>query len=879
MSTPLTVPEPDPTGVAPAAEPVAPGAARRVPLRRLLRNPLALLPLVFLLMVAFAAVAAPLLAPHDPNAGSISEVLAGPSADHSLGTDGAGRDVLSRLLYGARFSLAGALLALVIAVLVGVTTGVLAGYFRRWIDTVFSGITAVLMALPGLIALLAARAVVGPSLWAAMAIFGVIISPAFFRLVYALVGGVRDELYVDAARVSGLSDGRIIRRHILTVIRAPLVIQAAIVGGVALAIQSGLEFLGLGEIKIPTWGSMLNDGFQNLYTEPLLILWPAAAIALTLISLTLLANALRDELQRSSAPAAGPAPKAAAAEVIRHEPAPADAGDAVLHVSGLTVAYPDPAGGLKTVVDDVSLTVNRGEVLGLVGESGSGKTQTAWSILRLLPPAARIAGGAIHFDGTDLSTLGEREMTAVRGRRIAYVPQEPMSNLDPSFTIGHQLVEPMRICLGLSKAQARERALDLLAKVGIPQPQRTFDAYPHQISGGMAQRVLIAGAISCEPDLLIADEPTTALDVTVQAEVLDLLRNLQDEFHMGVILVTHDFGVVADLCDRVAVMRHGRIVETGTARELFARPEHPYTRQLLDAILHDSTPRAQDTPQEQPAALLDIRDVVVEYPARGVGGKPFRALHGVSVDVHEGECVGLVGESGSGKTTLGRAVLGLAPVTAGEVLYRGRDIAHLSRGERRALASEIQVVFQDPYTSLNPSLTVEQILAEPLTVSGVPKREATERIARLFELVHLPKDAGRRLPREFSGGQRQRVAIARALALEPRLIVCDEPVSALDLSTQARVLDLFREIQDETGVAYLFVSHDLDVVRHISHRVAVMFRGEIVEFGDGDRVTASPEHAYTQRLFLASPVADPDAQARRREERRRFAREHQEVLA
>jgi peptide/nickel transport system ATP-binding protein len=555
----------------------------------------------------------------------------------------------------------------------------------------------------------------------------------------------------------------------------------------------------------------------------------------------------------------------------------------VLRITGLTVAYPDPVDGLKTVVDEVSLTVKRGEVLGLVGESGSGKTQTAWSILRLLPPAARIVGGAIHFDGTDLSTLGERELSALRGRRIAYVPQEPMSNLDPSFTIGHQLVEPMQVNLGFSKAQARDRAIDLLAKVGIPQPERTFDAYPHQISGGMAQRVLIAGAISCDPDLLIADEPTTALDVTVQAEVLDLLRNLQDEFHMGVILVTHDFGVVADLCDRVAVMRHGRIVETGTTRELFAHPEHPYTRQLLDAILHDSTPRGQlvDAAEEPPVstALLDIRDVVVEYPARGVGGKSFRALHGVSVDVNEGECVGLVGESGSGKTTLGRAVLGLAPVTAGEVLYRGRDIAHLGRGERRALGSQIQVVFQDPYTSLNPSLTVEQILAEPLTVSGVPKREATQRITRLFDLVHLPKDAGRRLPREFSGGQRQRVAVARALALEPQLIVCDEPVSALDLSTQARVLDLFREIQDETGVAYLFISHDLDVVRHISHRVAVMFRGEIVEFGDGDRVTGSPEHAYTQRLFLASPVADPDAQARRREERRRFARDHQEALA
>jgi peptide/nickel transport system permease protein len=441
-----------------------------------------------------------------------------------------------------------------------------------------------------------------------MLVFGVILCPAFFRLVYASVTAVRNELYVDAARVSGLSDSRIIARHILTVVRAPIVIQSAIVGGVALAIQSGLEFLGLGDINVPTWGQMLSDGFTNLYTNPLLIVWPATAIGLTLIALTLLANALRDELERASGPSkrkagkAKTAPAPAGEPVIRHDDG-APAGQRVLEVRGLSVAYPAPGGGHKRVVHDVSLTVARGEVHGLVGESGSGKTQTAWSILRLLPEGGRIAAGSILFDGRDLAGLSEREMERLRGRRIAYIPQEPMSNLDPSFTIGSQLVEPMQVCLGISKKEATARALKLLARVGIPNPRRTFDSYPHQVSGGMAQRVLIAGAVSCEPDLLIADEPTTALDVTVQAEVLDLLRDLQAEFRMAVILVTHNFGVVADLCDRVSVMRLGRVVETGPARAIFKDPQHPYTRELLGAILSETAPRGPLAPAPQKEAL------------------------------------------------------------------------------------------------------------------------------------------------------------------------------------------------------------------------------------------------------------------------------------
>ncbi|WP_051388889.1 dipeptide/oligopeptide/nickel ABC transporter permease/ATP-binding protein [Arthrobacter sp. 35W] len=582
-----------------------PTPAAKVPLfRRLLAHPTGAASLLVLFLVALASVLAPLLASHDPNTADLQSVLAKAGSEHLLGADSAGRDVFSRLLFAGQFSLAGALVALAVAVLLGVTGGLVAGYYGGWFDSVSSWLTGLLMALPGMVVLLAARAVLGPSMWLSMMIFGILLSPAFFRLVYASVTAVHNELYVDAARVSGLSDVRIIGRHILTVVRAPVIIQSAMVLGIAIAIQAGLEFLGLGDMNIPTWGSMLNEGFINLYKSPTLVLWPALVIGAVCVALTLLANAMRDELERSRGPAkrrkrassaaadeAEATAKRGDAAVIHPEETTGSAGGILLEVIGLGVGYDQADGSTSHVVNHVNLRVRRGEVHGLVGESGSGKTQTAFSILRLLPQGGRVTGGSIIFDDEDLAQLSEKEMTKVRGKRIAYIPQEPMSNLDAAFTIGSQLMEPMRVCLGISKAEARERALALLAKVGIPNPERTFNAYPHEISGGMAQRVLIAGAVSCQPDLLIADEPTTALDVTVQAEVLNLLRELQDELQMGVILVTHNFGVVADLCDSVTVMQTGRVVETGPVRAIFNNAGHPYTRQLLDAILEDTAPR------------------------------------------------------------------------------------------------------------------------------------------------------------------------------------------------------------------------------------------------------------------------------------------------
>ncbi|WP_089107585.1 dipeptide/oligopeptide/nickel ABC transporter permease/ATP-binding protein [Streptomyces hyaluromycini] len=608
----MTLPQPEAT----AHTAAVPGRAGL--LRRLLRSPVAVTCLVLLVLISLAGLFAPLLTGQDPAHTSLTDSLAPMSGKHPLGGDGVGRDVLARLLYGTRTSLLGALLAVAVALVIGVPAGLVAGYYRKWFDAVSSWLANLLMAVPAIIVLLVVMSAVGQNTYIAMAVFGVLMSPGVFRLIRASVISVREELYVDAARVSGLADPRIIRRHILPVVQAPTVIQAAQMLGLGIVIQSGLEFLGLGSADQASWGSMLNDAFANIYTRPVLMVWPGVALAVTVAAFGLLGNALRDALDGSAVKARRPrgaARKRAAekkAPSATHETSGAD--DALLVLEGLKVSYPT-AEGEKTVVGGVSLTVRRGEVLGLVGESGSGKSQTAFAVLGLLPREARVSSGRLVFDGKELAGLGRAEMNRYRGRRIAYVPQEPMSNLDPSFRIGSQLVEPVRRHLGLSAAEARAKTLGLLERVGIADPERVFDSYPHQISGGMAQRVLIAGAVSCEPDLLIADEPTTALDVTVQAEVLDLIRSLQRERNMGVILVTHDFGVVADICDRVTVMQTGAVVESAPVRQLFAEPRHPYTRMLLSSTLEDAEPRSALGPAVPASVATSMNTARQEGPA------------------------------------------------------------------------------------------------------------------------------------------------------------------------------------------------------------------------------------------------------------------------
>lgn len=557
--------------------------------RRLIKNPIGLITLIYLVILAFVALSASFIA-GDPNQVDITAVLQGRSDAHFLGTDSAGRDNLARLVFGSRTTLIAAALVSLVAIALGVPSGLIAGYYGGKFDAVASWIANMFMSLPALIVLLAARAALGPSIFYSMAIFGVLIAPGFFRLTRTAVMAVRNELYVDAARVSGLSDTRIIGKHILTVVRAPIIIQTAMVSGVAISLQSGLEFLGLGDASLVSWGVMLNEGFRNIFLAPTLIIWPAVAITLTIGSFALLGNAIRDALEDSQKTFAQKSSS------VTHKAEKYVPSGHALEVRNIGIGYPSSNGEIKEVVKQVSFYVDKGEVLGIVGESGSGKTQTSFSILGLLPSNAVVTSGAIFLDGKPLlhpetGKLSTSEMTELRGKKIAYIPQEPMSNLDPNFKIGYQLVRPMVKILGISKSEATTRALKLLETVGISNPQRVFDSYAHQVSGGMAQRILIAGAISCDPEVLIADEPTTALDVTVQAEVLDLLRDLQKKFGMAMILVTHNFGLVADLCDRVVVMQNGEIVEGGNVREILRSPKHIYTQTLLGSMLEGKKPR------------------------------------------------------------------------------------------------------------------------------------------------------------------------------------------------------------------------------------------------------------------------------------------------
>lgn len=556
-------------------------------IRRLGREPLALMSLAYVAVIVVLAIGAPWLAPYSPNHVDVAMTNAAPfGGQYLLGGDAQGRDILSRLLWATRGTLLACVVVLAVSLTVGVTGGLLAGYFRGRVEIVANWISDGMMALPGMVLLIALYTVIGPSILTAMAVFGLLIAPANFRLVRAIVAGVRDALYVDAAKVSGLSDLRIIFRHVLTAVRAPVIIQSGFLLAAGIGIQAGLEFLGLGDPSTPSWGGILQQSFNTIYVNPGAVVAPALLVTFTTLAFVLLGNGLRDSLQRTSR--TRPLSRRQIDQARTKVPAePTDVPsttDNLLAVHSLRLGYGDGQGGVREVVSGVDISIRRGEIHGLVGESGSGKSQTAFAILGLLPREAVVLGGSVVFDGVDL-LHDSRAASSARGRRIAYVPQEPMSNLDPMMTVGQQLIVGLCAVERISRRAARDRLLDLLGQVGIPDPPHVFDLYPHQISGGMAQRVLITGAIAGNPEVLIADEPTTALDVTIQADVLELLRQLRDERQLGMLLVTHNLGVVADICDTVSVMREGEVVEHKEVRDLFANPRHSYTRELLSSTL------------------------------------------------------------------------------------------------------------------------------------------------------------------------------------------------------------------------------------------------------------------------------------------------------
>ncbi|MET4780053.1 ABC transporter ATP-binding protein [Glaciihabitans sp. UYNi722] len=546
-------------------------------------------------------------------------------------------------------------------------------------------------------------------------------------------------------------------------------------------------------------------------------------------------------------------------------------GEQAVGITDLTVTFATDGGDVRAV-DGVTLSVNAGEVLAIVGESGSGKTVTAKTILGLLPETAT-ATGAVLLGHDNVVTISHKRLREIRGTSAAMVFQEPSTALNPVYTVGWQIAEGLRAHGKYSRAEAKAKAIEILDKVGIPDAEHRVNYYPHQFSGGQKQRVVIAMALVLDPELIVADEPTTALDVTVQAEILDLLRRCRDEFNAAIVLITHNMGVVADLADRVAVMYEGEVVEEADVTSLFGNPQHDYTKRLLAAVpyLGSGTVHTRERAAERALTvsepLVVAKNLEIEYPGRlGRGG--FRAVNGVSFEIGAREVLGLVGESGSGKTTIGRAIGGLTSITGGSLTVLGQEMLRVKERQFRPLRSEIGFVFQDPATSFNPLLSIAECVAEPLIVHGKAgdARAARSRVDELLEAVQLPKAFGDRFPHELSGGQRQRASLARAIALQPRLLIADEPTSALDVSVQARVLELFAELQKEFGFAALFISHDLAVVDILADRIAVLYRGELVEEGTGAEVLGAPQHPYTKRLLASLPVPNPAEQAKRRAE-------------
>ncbi|MEO7348428.1 MAG: ABC transporter ATP-binding protein [Terrimesophilobacter sp.] len=547
--------------------------------------------------------------------------------------------------------------------------------------------------------------------------------------------------------------------------------------------------------------------------------------------------------------------------------AEAKEGVPVLEVKDLSVDFGVDNEWVPAAIK-LNYTVNKGEVLAIVGESGSGKSASSMAVLDLLPVNSRIRG-SVKLNGVELRGIRDSAMRRVRGEKIAVIFQEPMTALNPVYTVGFQIVETLRQHYGMSPTDAKKRAIELLTMVEMPDPPKAFNSYPHQLSGGQRQRAMIAQSISCDPDLLIADEPTTALDVTVQAEILDLLRSLHKRLDSAIILITHDMGVVADLADRVVVMRNGLIVESGTVHQIFANPVEPYTIELLAAVPHLGANKERLLLKEitEQAPVLSLKNVTIEYPKRG-RMPAFRAVDNVSLEIRPGEMLGLVGESGSGKTTIGRAAMGLLPITEGELRVVGMDMANMPKRELRLLRRKTGIVFQDPASSLNPRMPVGQSIGEPMLLAGVAKgKELDRKVEDLLEQVELPTFFRNRYPHELSGGQKQRIGIARALSLNPELLVADEPTSALDVSVQSRFLELLLELQEQLKFACLFISHDLAVVDRLAHRIAVLRDGKLVEQGTRDEILRNPKDPYTQRLIAAVPLPDPDQQRVNREAR------------
>ncbi|EYT55933.1 hypothetical protein H490_0104805 [Leucobacter sp. UCD-THU] len=832
-------------------------------LRRLRRSPAFVAGATLFALILLAALLAPALAPYPPNAQNLTGGLLPPSPEHWFGTDQLGRDVLSRMLFAAQTDLRVAVLAALAPFAIGVTVGLVTGYFGGAVDWVGSRVIDTVIAFPFYVIVIAIVFAVGAGEGGIIVAFALVGWVGYARVLRAMTASLREAGWVQAARGGGLSHARVLLRHLLpNVLPQAIVLLATEIVLIMVAIVT-LGYLGLGiQPPTPDWGTMISDGQAFITTHWWLSALPGLAVVLTGVALSLLGDGVGDALRigdegvarrgergdgRGGLPLGG---QRLATRLRRSGPsAPHGAGrlePGEVRVRGLRVeavghGARDSGGRRPALVDGVSFEVRPGEALGIVGESGSGKSLTLRALLGMLPAGTRVAEGA-----------------AAAGGPVRMVFQDPLTALDPLTRVGVQLREAVEASDGGPRGAARRRVLELLEQVRLPDPQRIARAYPHQLSGGQRQRVVIAMALAGDPAVLLCDEPTTALDVTVQRRVLDLLDELRRTRGITLVFVSHDLAVVASMCERIVVMRGGRAVETGATQQVVRSARDPYTRSLLEAVptLPDPAPDPADAAEPLEAEPAGREDGQRSQPALEVRGAQVRygrsvAVDGVSLAVARGGALGIVGESGSGKTTLARAIVGQLPLTEGEILLDGRpQPPRRSRAELRA----VQLVPQDPYSSLDPRMTVAQTLEELLRVHGLVRRAAPRRarIAELLESVRLDPALAHAYPHELSGGQRQRVALARALAVQPRVIVADEPTSALDVSVQASVVALLQELRREPGVTLVLVSHDLAVVHELCEAVLVMRGGEAVESG-GSAFFTAPRTAYGRELIGAVP--------------------------
>ena len=830
-------------------------------LRRFRANSMAMIGLVILTALVLVAVFGPMLWQYSYT-DITPDLSQPPSWAHPLGTDTLGRDMLAMVMRGMQQSLLIAGTVAVIASLIGTALGVISGYLGGMVDATIMRMVDLVLTIPT-IALAAflgnAMSNSGVSWLGLSLVLGALFWTSVARLVRGVSLSLREMPFIKAAQVMGAGKVRIMLGHLVPNVADHIIVATALLVGVAILSETGLSFLGFG-VRPPdtSLGLLISNAQTAVLTRPWLFYAPGVLIILIVLSINYVGEGLRDAFNPKAAPT-NPLVEHRAIYVpdaTLRPPAP----DALVDLANFTVVFP---GAERPAVDGINLAIRRGEVLALVGESGSGKSLTSLAIAGLLPIGA-VHTGRVSFDGRDMGGLHFEDWRAYRGHRIATILQDPSTSLNPVMTIGDQFHESFRLAGPISRNESQRRATELLTLMAIADPQSRLAQYPHQMSGGIRQRIVIAMAMIHNPDLIIADEPTTALDVTVQAQVLDALRVARERTGAAMLFITHDLALVAGVADRVAVMKEGRVVEQQEVHALFAAPQDSYTVRLLGLAprLDQAVPAAAAVPPEVVGEpLLRVENLSRHFlrpRSRTAKGKDrtIHALCGVDFELGRGETLGIVGESGSGKTTLLNTILGLHRPSTGRVIFEGVDLVEGGAPARRQASRAMSVVFQDPYTSLDPRMLVEDLLTEPARIHGLAG-DARQRARTVLDRVRLPASALGRFPHEFSGGQRQRIAIARALMLEPKLVVLDEPVSALDVSIQQDIIALLGELKRDMGVAYLLVAHDLAVVAELSNRIGVMYGGQMVELDASAKVVRDPAHPYTRSLLDAVPIPDP----------------------